>query len=84
MSDVDTEISQLKMRVNDAQRAKMLAELKHQQAKQAVESASSLLREKFGVTSLEEAKKLLLTLKANFEGKQKEVSQLMDRFEEEQ
>lgn len=81
MSDLDVEISRLKQRAADAERGRMLADLKYQQALQDVQEASERLKEKFGVSSLEEAKELLTKLKTDYESKKVEVSALLDEFE---
>lgn len=84
MSDVDSQVAALKERANSASRAKMLAEVKVQQAKQSVEEASAILKEKFGVSSLEEAKELMAALRTELDSKVAEVSALMDEFEAQQ
>jgi len=81
MSDIDAQVAQLKERANSATRARMLAEVNHQRAKQEVEEASQLLREKFGVTSLEEAKALMQNLRFDLDEKINRVSEMMDNFE---
>jgi hypothetical protein len=84
MSDVDTQVIALKERVSAAEKAKMLAEVKVQQAQQEVDKASTLLKEKFGVESLEEAKSLLESLREDLNSKIAHVSELMDDFERQQ
>lgn len=81
MADIDVEVSQLKQRAESAERAKMLAELKYQQAKEAVEQATQTLKEKYGVSSLEEAKELIQKLSLQVEEKKQEAIALLDRFE---
>ncbi len=84
MSNVDEVIASLKSRAAAAERAKMLAEIQVSQAQEQVAASSQVLREKFGVTNIEEAKSLIASQRELLESKAAELSKLLDEVEESQ
>jgi hypothetical protein len=82
MSDVDKEVAELKQRVADAEKKKILVEHKKQTAESELEKARVLLEENYGITSVEEAKALLLKIQEEINAEVAIVEDALSKFQE--
>lgn len=81
MSELDDYMAELRRRVAEAEKTRMLAELRVQEAQKKVSETSKILEQKFGVVTLDQARQLIENLTAEIEQKRLEVEELMDKFE---
>jgi hypothetical protein len=81
VSELDDYMAELRRRVAEAEKTRMLAELRVQEAQKKVSETSKILEEKFGVVTLDQARQLIENLIAEVEQKRLEVEELMDKFE---
>lgn len=69
MSDFDQEIKGMKLKIEEARRAKTKADLQRESARATVDKIVSRLQTEFGVKSLTEAHQLLETVEGDLKEK---------------
>lgn len=80
MASVDAEVNELKARVELATKRKMRAEADLDAAEAAKAKALKELADQFGVTSVEDAKALMLRMQQELTDSMAEVRQSLDRI----
>lgn len=80
MASVDAEVNELKARVELATKRKMRAEADLDAAEAAKAKALKELADQFGVTSVEDAKDLMLRMQQELTDSMAEVRQSLDRI----
>lgn len=78
MTDVEQEIRELKTRLDNAARARSRAEFEKDAAKASAEKAKQTLREEFGVSSVDEAKEMLESLRGELSDLVREIKSTLD------
>lgn len=79
MEDVAGRVASLRMRVEQALRARATAEATRQQAEQSVEAATGTLKQEFGVETPEQAKALLDDLDSQIASESQKIEQALSQ-----
>lgn len=78
VASIDAEVSELKARVELAMRKKVRAEADKDGARKAADTALKQLTDQFGVSSVEEAKSLMIKMQAELSDAVKQARQSLD------
>lgn len=78
MASIDAEVNELKARAELATRKKHRAEADRDSARKGADNALRKLTEEFGVSSVEEAKDLMIQMQAELKASVAEVRQSLD------
>lgn len=81
MSDIETEIKGLKLKIEEARRVKTRADLQRDSARATVDKIASRLKLEFGVNSLTEAQQLLESVDDDLRGKVGQIQDELHAFE---
>lgn len=76
--EIEQEISELKVRLDQATRARSRAEFEKDAARASAEKAKQTLRDDFGVESVEEARDLLGRLREDLQGQVSRIKATLD------
>ena len=81
VASVDAEVSELKARVELAMRQKLRAEADRDGARKAANTALAQLTDQFGVSSVEEAKSLMIQMQAELSAAVSEARQALNSLD---
>lgn len=81
MASIDAEVSELKARVELATRQRLRAEADRDGARKAANTALKKLTDEFGVSSVDEAKALMIKMQAELSAHVSEARQALDSLD---
>lgn len=81
VASIDAEVNELKARVELAMRQKLRAEADRDGARKAANTALTQLTDQFGVSSVEEAKRLMVQMQTELSAAVSEARQALDSLD---